>query len=140
MRAGGFNVGGEQSGHVILSDFTTTGDGLICALQVLAAMVEAATGLRDAALFEPLPQRLRNVRYAPAPRRSRPGPCAATIAEAEAALGGAGRLVIRPSGTEPVIRVMAEAEDAGARTGPSGRSAPARAAFARSGGARRPPA
>lgn len=112
MRAEGVNVGGEQSGHMILSDYATTGDGLLAALQVLAVLVErerpASEVLR---LFTPLPQRLRSVRYAGAsPLAS--ATVRAAIAEAEAALAGAGRLLIRPSGTEPVVRVMAEGEDA----------------------------
>ena len=112
MRAGGFNVGGEQSGHVILSEFTTTGDGLICALQVIAALVEGGRPASETLrLFEPLPQVLRSVRYDPAAAPlARPGVRDA-VAAAEAALAERGRLVIRPSGTEPVIRVMAEGED-----------------------------
>jgi phosphoglucosamine mutase len=112
MRAGGFNVGGEQSGHVILSDFTTTGDGLICVLQVLAAVIEAGRPASETlSLFEPLPQRLSNVRYASGRRPLEAEPVRAAIAAAEDRLGAAGRMVIRPSGTEPVIRVMAEGED-----------------------------
>ncbi len=112
MRAEGLNVGGEQSGHMILSDYATTGDGLLAALQVLAVLVEqdrpASEVLR---LFAPLPQRLRSVRYAgPSPLAA--ATVRAAIAEAEAALAGTGRLLIRPSGTEPVVRVMAEGEDA----------------------------
>ena len=111
MRAEGLNVGGEQSGHVILSDYATTGDGLLAALQVLAVLVNdgrpASELLR---LFEPLPQRLRSVRFAG------PSPLAVAsirqaILTAEAQLAGTGRLLIRESGTEPVVRVMAEAED-----------------------------
>jgi len=113
MRAGGYNVGGEQSGHIILSDFTTTGDGLIAALQALAALIEdgrpASQALR---LFEPLPQLLKSVRYAAGTRPLEAPDVTHAITEAEARLNGAGRLVIRPSGTEPVIRVMAEGEDA----------------------------
>lgn len=112
MRAGGFNLGGEQSGHIVMTDHATTGDGLIAGLQFLAEMVR--TGLPAADLmhsFEPVPQRLENVRFAsgatpldaPAVRRA--------IREAERQLDGAGRLLIRPSGTEPLIRVMAECED-----------------------------
>jgi phosphoglucosamine mutase len=111
MRSLGCNLGGEQSGHIILSDYATTGDGLIAALQVLAAIVE--TGRRASEVcrvFEPVPQLLRNVRFSQgrpleAPRVQR------AIAEGEARLGNAGRLVIRNSGTEPVIRVMAQGED-----------------------------
>jgi phosphoglucosamine mutase len=112
MRRDGYNVGGEQSGHIVLSDFTTTGDGLIAALQVLAALVESGQPASEAThCFEPLPQRLRNVRF---DRGSRPLELDAvkrTIAQVEEKLNGRGRLVIRKSGTEPVIRVMAEAED-----------------------------
>ncbi len=111
MRAGGYNVGGEQSGHIVLSDFTTTGDGLIAALQVLAVLVASGQPASAATrCFEPLPQRLRNVRF----QGGQPLEVAAvkrTIAEVEAKLNGRGRLLIRKSGTEPVIRVMAEAED-----------------------------
>ena len=111
MRALGCNVGGEQSGHLILADHATTGDGLIAALQVLAGLVEC--GMKASALcrqFVPLPQRLRSVRIAGAETLRGAGVRAA-VAEAEAALAGRGRLLIRRSGTEPVIRVMAEAED-----------------------------
>ncbi|MBV9827517.1 MAG: phosphoglucosamine mutase [Alphaproteobacteria bacterium] len=111
MRALGCNLGGEQSGHIILSDYATTGDGLIAALQVLAAIVE--TGKRASEVgrvFEPIPQLLRNVRFGDGL------PLEATkvqraIADGEARLGPGGRLVIRKSGTEPVIRVMAQGED-----------------------------
>ncbi|WP_324750820.1 phosphoglucosamine mutase [Sphingomonas sp. LY54] len=111
MRAKGFNVGGEQSGHIILTDYSTTGDGLVAALQVLACLVEsgqpASTLLRQ---FEPLPQLLKNVRF----ERGAPLEAEAVksaIASAELRLQGTGRLVIRKSGTEPLIRVMAEGED-----------------------------
>jgi phosphoglucosamine mutase len=111
MRTKGYNVGGEQSGHMILSDFATTGDGLVAALQVLAELVvqgkPASEMLR---LFEPLPQLLKNVRFAGKPPLDQPAVKAA-IAEGEARLDGRGRLVIRKSGTEPLIRVMAEGED-----------------------------
>jgi phosphoglucosamine mutase len=111
MRALGCNLGGEQSGHIILSDFATTGDGLIAALQVLASIVE--TGRRASevcSLFTPVPQQLRSVRFA------KGDPLAAcsvkgAIDEATNRLAATGRLVIRKSGTEPVIRVMAEGED-----------------------------
>ncbi|MDE8344503.1 MAG: phosphoglucosamine mutase, partial [Acidocella sp.] len=112
MRAGGRNVGGEQSGHVILSDFGTTGDGLIAALQVLAAIVdEARPASVVCRVFAPLPQILRNVRYRGESPLARAGVQAA-IAEATARLDGVGRLLVRPSGTETLIRVMAEGEDA----------------------------
>jgi len=111
MREGDFNVGGEQSGHLILSDFSTTGDGLIAALQVLAVMVE--TGQPMSALgrqFEPVPQLLENVRFAggkPLEAKS----VKEAIADGESQLNGAGRIVVRASGTEPLIRIMAEGDD-----------------------------
>ncbi|HEX3952760.1 MAG TPA: phosphoglucosamine mutase [Stellaceae bacterium] len=111
MRALGCNLGGEQSGHIILSDYATTGDGLIAALQVLAAIVE--TGRRASEVcrvFEPVPQILRNVRFGNGkPLESRA--VLKAISDGEARLGAAGRLVIRNSGTEPLIRVMAQGED-----------------------------
>jgi len=112
MRAAGLNVGGEQSGHMILSDYATTGDGLLAALQVLAVLVEQGRPASEAMrLFTPLPQRLRSVRFGGVSPLTAPSVRAA-IAEAEAALAGTGRLLIRPSGTEPVVRVMAEGENA----------------------------
>ncbi len=111
MRSGGHNVGGEQSGHIILTDHATTGDGLVAALQVLAELVEG--GRPAHALlhqFDPLPQRLKNVRFAGG-RPLEAEAVKAAIAAAEARLGGTGRLLIRASGTEPLIRVMAEGED-----------------------------
>jgi phosphoglucosamine mutase len=111
MRAGGMNIGGEQSGHVILSDFATTGDGLIAALQVLAVLVAAGEPASAVCnVFTPLPQRLENIRFQGPSPLSAPAVKKA-IAAAEAALAGNGRLLIRPSGTEPLLRVMAEAED-----------------------------
>ena len=111
MRAQGFNVGGEQSGHIILADYGTTGDGLVAALQVLAVLVESGRpASRACRLFEPLPQRLRNVSFAGAAPLGERGVKDA-IAAGEARLGDNGRLVIRPSGTEPLIRIMAEGED-----------------------------
>ena len=113
MRSGGFNVGGEQSGHIILSDYATTGDGLVAALQVLAELVMAGKAASDLLhLFDPVPQLLRNVRFAGGKPLESPHVKAA-IAEAESEINGAGRLVIRPSGTEPLSRVMAEGDDAG---------------------------
>ncbi|WP_374594684.1 phosphoglucosamine mutase [Sphingosinicella sp.] len=113
MRAKGFNVGGEQSGHIILSDYSTTGDGLVAALQVLAVLVEDGRPASEVlTLFDPLPQLLKNVRFnggQPLDTESVKG----VIAAAEARLSGTGRLVIRKSGTEPLIRVMAEGEDMG---------------------------
>jgi len=112
MRARGCNVGGEQSGHMILSDYATTGDGTIAALQVLAALVESGKSASELLRqFEPVPQLLKNVRFAggkPLEAES----VKTVIADAERELNGSGRLVIRPSGTEPVIRVMAEGDDA----------------------------
>ncbi len=112
MRAGNFNVGGEQSGHVILSDFSTTGDGLIAALQVLAVLVQ--TGKPMSALarqFEPVPQLLENVRFAKGGKPLEADSVKAAITAAEARLNGSGRVLVRASGTEPLIRVMAEGDD-----------------------------
>ena len=113
MRDGGFNVGGEQSGHLVLNDYITTGDGLIAALQALAVIVETDKPVSEVTrCFEPLPQILKNVRYI---RGQTPLESAAVkdaIKDGEGQLKGAGRVLIRPSGTEPVIRVMAEGEDA----------------------------
>ena len=111
MRAGGYNVGGEQSGHIVLADHATTGDGLIAALQVLAALVQAERPAHQLLrLFEPMPQLLKNVRFTGG-QPLEDEKVKATIADAESALNGTGRLVIRKSGTEPLIRVMAEGED-----------------------------
>ena len=112
MKADGFNVGGEQSGHMILLDHGTTGDGTAAALQVLAALVKSGKrASKMLHLFDPVPQLLKNVRFAGGKPLDN-ARVKAVIAEAEAALVGKGRLVIRPSGTEPVIRVMAEGDDA----------------------------
>ncbi len=111
MRQVGCNVGGEQSGHILLLDHGTTGCGLTAALQVLAVLVETGRPASEVMqVFEKLPQLLRSVRYEGASPLGTPGVRAA-IAAAEKELGDSGRLVIRPSGTEPVIRVMAEAQD-----------------------------
>jgi len=111
MRKGGFNVGGEQSGHIILSDFSTTGDGLIAALQVLAVLAEGRKPASEAAhLYEPLPQVLENVRF----RKGSPLEDArvkSSIESGNAKLGASGRILVRKSGTEPLIRVMAEGDD-----------------------------
>ncbi|MCF2514360.1 phosphoglucosamine mutase [Sphingomonas sp. G124] len=111
MREKGCNVGGEQSGHIILSDYATTGDGLIAGLQVLAAIVEQGKPASELLhMFEPVPQLLKNVRFGGgAPLET--DAVKAAIAGAESELGGRGRLVIRKSGTEPLIRVMAEGDD-----------------------------
>jgi len=105
-------VGGEQSGHMILSDYATTGDGTIAALQVLAALVESGKPASEVLhRFDPVPQLLRNVRFGGG-KPLEDDQVRRIIAQAEAELGGSGRLVIRPSGTEPVIRVMAEGDNA----------------------------
>ncbi len=110
MRAGGFNIGGEQSGHLILADHSTTGDGLVAALQVLAALVATGKPASEVLhLFDPLPQLLKSVRFTGKPLDS--DKVKAVIADGEARLNGRGRLLIRKSGTEPVIRVMAEGDD-----------------------------
>lgn len=116
MRQGGFNLGGEQSGHLILSDHATTGDGLLAALQVLAVLVQSGRPMSELARqFEPVPQLLENVRHKGGAPLETPAVKAA-IAEAEARLNGpngpTGRIVVRASGTEPLIRVMAEGDDA----------------------------
>ncbi len=112
MRSKGFNVGGEQSGHIILSDFTTTGDGLVAALQLLSVLKQQDRPASEVcARFTQVPQLLRNVKFKsgmPLEHKL----VVAAIADAEARLGGSGRLVVRASGTEPVIRVMGEADDA----------------------------
>jgi phosphoglucosamine mutase len=111
MRAHGINVGGEQSGHMILLDHATTGDGTVAALQVLAQLVETGKKASELLhLFDPVPQLLKNVRFSGGKPLDDPK-VKAVIAEVEAELAGTGRLVIRPSGTEPVIRVMAEGDD-----------------------------
>ncbi|HIJ39242.1 MAG TPA: phosphoglucosamine mutase, partial [Rhodospirillaceae bacterium] len=120
MRTGGFNVGGEQSGHIILSDYSTTGDGLVAALQVLAALVESGRPASEMLrLFQPLPQLLKNVRI---PQALNAGildqPLVGRAIKAgEERLQGKGRLLIRRSGTEPLIRVMAEGDDPSLITG-----------------------
>ena len=112
MRAGGFNLGGEQSGHIVMTDFATTGDGLIAGLQFLAAMADSGKRASDLAHnFDPVPQLLKNVRFAVGAEPLSAAPVRLAIAEAEARLGDRGRLLIRKSGTEPLVRVMAEAED-----------------------------
>jgi len=111
MREHGYNLGGEQSGHIILSDYATTGDGLVAALQVLSVVKRRGQPVSEVChRFEPLPQVLRNVRY----KNGKPlenARVVSAIESAEKRLDGQGRLVIRPSGTEPVIRVMAEGDD-----------------------------
>lgn len=111
MRAEGYNVGGEQSGHIILSDYSTTGDGFVAALQALAVVKRSGKPVSEVChRFEPLPQILKNVRY----KTGKPmenAAVTAAIASAEQKLGRGGRLLVRPSGTEPVIRVMGEGDD-----------------------------
>ena len=112
MRSEGFNLGGEQSGHLVMTDYATTGDGLIAALQVLAAMVE--TGQKASKLgrvFTPIPQMLSNVRFSKGSDPLEAGAVQDAIAAGEKTLGTSGRLLIRKSGTEPLIRVMGEAEN-----------------------------
>ncbi|MBU0775838.1 MAG: phosphoglucosamine mutase, partial [Alphaproteobacteria bacterium] len=110
MRSGGFNVGGEQSGHMILSDYATTGDGTVAALQVLAALVRSGKPASETLhQFDPVPQLLKNVRFSGG-KPLEHDDVRRVIAQAQAELTGVGRLVIRPSGTEPVIRVMAEGD------------------------------
>src|SRR5258708_36781278 len=111
MREGKCNLGGEQSGHIILSDYCTTGDGLIAALQVLAELVRSGKKMSALARqFTPVPQKLENVRIA----GGRPMENAAVksaIAAAVERLNGTGRVLVRPSGTQPLIRIMAEGDD-----------------------------
>ncbi|PSJ62312.1 phosphoglucosamine mutase [Pseudaminobacter soli (ex Li et al. 2025)] len=111
MRAHGLNVGGEQSGHIVLSDFSTTGDGLVSALQVLACVKRQNKPVSELCRrFEPVPQLLKNVRFSGG-KPLEAAPVKAAIEDARGRLGKSGRLVIRPSGTEPLIRVMAEGDD-----------------------------
>ena len=108
----GCNLGGEQSGHIILGDYCTTGDGLIAALQVLAAIVETGAPASEVCnVFEPVPQLLHNVRFTGGVAAARRDAVKAAIAAGESRLGAAGRLLVRKSGTEPLIRIMAEGED-----------------------------
>ncbi|WP_281983983.1 phosphoglucosamine mutase [Thalassorhabdomicrobium marinisediminis] len=114
MRAGGFNLGGEQSGHIVMTDYATTGDGLLAGLQFLSAMVETGRPASELSrVFETVPQLLQNVRFEEGADPLAQAPVKAAIAEAEATLNGQGRLLIRKSGTEPLIRVMAECTDDG---------------------------
>ncbi|MHA6346500.1 phosphoglucosamine mutase [Roseivivax sp. CAU 1761] len=114
MRRGGWNLGGEQSGHIVMTDYATTGDGLMAGLQFLAEMVRtgqpASTLARN---FEPVPQMLKNVRYTPGAAPLETETVREVIRAAEAEMGSRGRVLIRKSGTEPLIRVMAECEDEG---------------------------
>ena len=112
MRKGGFNLGGEQSGHIVMTDYATTGDGLLAGLQFLAEMKRTgkpASALRN--VFQPVPQLLKNVRYGAGAMPLETSSVQDAIRDAESRLNGSGRLLIRKSGTEPLIRVMAECED-----------------------------
>ncbi len=114
MRQGGWNLGGEQSGHIVMTDYATTGDGLIAALQFLQAMIE--TGKPASLLtrsFDPVPQMLKNLHYAPGVDLLSKAEVQAAIEDGKARLNGRGRLLIRKSGTEPLVRVMAECDDEG---------------------------
>ena len=112
MRAGGFNLGGEQSGHIIMTDHATTGDGLMAALQALAALVRSGRPASETfRAFEPVPQLLKNVRVSDANAALNAAAVVAAIAAAEKKLGKSGRVLVRKSGTEPLIRVMAEGDD-----------------------------
>ncbi len=111
MREHGYNLGGEQSGHIIMSDYATTGDGLVAALQLLSVVKRQERPVSEVChCFEPLPQILKNVRFRSG-EPLRADSVVTAIAQAKDRLGASGRLVIRPSGTEPVIRVMAEGDD-----------------------------
>ena len=112
MREKGFNLGGEQSGHIVMTDYATTGDGLIAAMQFLAALTDSGMAASQLATqFEPVPQLLKNVRYASGSDPLSAAQVQLAISDAEIRLAGTGRVLIRKSGTEPLIRVMAEAED-----------------------------
>ncbi len=117
MRDGGFNLGGEQSGHIVMTDYATTGDGLMAGLQFLAELVRSGKPASEVLhVFDPVPQLLKNVRYTAGQTPLDAANVKGAIAAAEAQLEGQGRLLIRKSGTEPLIRVMAECEDEAALT------------------------
>ena len=112
MRADGFNLGGEQSGHIIMTDHATTGDGLMAALQALAALIKSGRPASETfRAFRPVPQLLKNVRVSDATAALNAASVVAAIAAAEQDLGQGGRVLVRKSGTEPLIRVMAEGDD-----------------------------
>jgi phosphoglucosamine mutase len=112
MRAKGYNLGGEQSGHIVLSDFSTTGDGLIAALQVLAVLVQTGEPVSTVCrLFDPAPQILENIRLENGAKPLEREEVQSAIKAAEKKLGAKGRIVVRPSGTEPLLRIMAEGDD-----------------------------
>jgi phosphoglucosamine mutase len=111
MRRLGANLGGEQSGHIVLSDYSTTGDGLMAALQVLAAIVDSGRPVSEVAkVFAPVPQHLHNIRCN-AGAAMEAAPVKAAVRAGERRLGTSGRLLVRKSGTEPLLRIMAEGED-----------------------------
>tara|TARA_Y100000815_G_C13296831_1_gene483022 strand:- start:439 stop:1515 length:1077 start_codon:yes stop_codon:yes gene_type:complete len=113
MREGGFNLGGEQSGHIVMTDHATTGDGLMAGMQFLAEMVRSGKAASELLYqFDPVPQLLKNVRFSAGQTPLEEAQVKAAIAQAEADLAQGGRLLIRKSGTEPLVRVMAEHEDA----------------------------
>jgi phosphoglucosamine mutase len=113
MKAGGYSLGGEQSGHVIMSDYATTGDGILTALHVLSRMTEQRASLMSlAGVMSRLPQVLVNVPDVDKARADEDAVLAAAVAEAQAELGDSGRVLLRPSGTEPLVRVMVEAATA----------------------------
>jgi phosphoglucosamine mutase len=113
MKNGGFNLGGEQSGHIVMRDYVTTGDGLIAGLQFFGELVRSGKKASELArVFEPYPQLLENVRYGAGPDPLENSSVKQAIADGEAALASNGRLLIRKSGTEPLVRVMGECEDA----------------------------
>jgi phosphoglucosamine mutase len=112
MRADGYNLGGEQSGHLIMIDHATTGDGLMAALQALSAMIKSRRPASEAfRAFQPVPQLLKNVTVGDANAALAAASVTRAIADAEVRLGKAGRILVRKSGTEPLIRVMAEGDD-----------------------------
>ena len=112
MRAGGFNLGGEQSGHIVMTDYATTGDGLLAGLHFLSAMVDTGRAASELANnFDTVPQLLKNVRYSDGQTPLDDAAVKKAIVDAEVKLAKNGRLLIRKSGTEPLIRVMAECED-----------------------------
>jgi len=112
MKADGFNIGGEQSGHIIFDDFVATGDGLLAALQTIAVIAQSGKKASEVLnVFKPLPQLLQNVKFEKGQKPLEDASVKAAITQGEARLGQAGRVLVRPSGTEPLIRVMAEGDD-----------------------------
>jgi len=112
MREKGYNLGGEQSGHMLMTDFSPTGDGTMAALQVLAEIVRSGKPASEVlSLFDPVPQKLKNVRYSPGAKPLSHKDVIAAIEDAKSDLGQTGRVLVRASGTEPLIRVMAEGDD-----------------------------